>query len=142
MRRMEHAPAGEAGSVTMAAVRVRHRVMLEVVVHPAVLRAAPWYRGGMGVTILVNPYGGGVLDVERAGVDGPYRLLARAGNRLDKLPPVQLRVPALLHMDDTEREAEPVAYEAFPVLLRLTLPTWARRTPEPRTLNEPMRGAA
>ena len=134
MRRIEHAPAGDAGSVTMGAVRVGSRLVLEVVVHAAVLRAIPWYRGGMGVTILVNPYGGGVLDIERAGPDGPYRLRARVANRLDKLPPVQLRVPALPDMAGEERQAEPVAYEAYHALLRLTLPPWARRTPAPRVL--------
>ena len=88
MRRMEHAPAGDAGSVTMGAVRIGTSVVLEVVVRAAVLRALPWYRGGMGVTILVTPYGGGQLDIARAGIDGPYRLRARMDNPLDKLPPV------------------------------------------------------
>ena len=135
MRRKEHAPAGQSGSITMGAVKVGSRVMLEVVVHAAVLRAIPWYRGGMGVTILVTPYGGGQLDIERAGPDGPYRLRARATNRLDKLPPVQLRVPALQDTVTEERPAEPVAYEVCQAVLTLTLPLWARRIPQPRVLD-------
>ena len=141
MRRVEHVSAGDAGSVTMGAVRVAGRMTLEVVVHAAVLRAVPWYRGGMGVAILVNPYGGGVLEIDRAGPNGPYRLRARAANRLDKLPPVQLRVPALPDMDGEERAAEPVAYETFPAMLRLTLPIWARRTAQPRVLDRVGAGA-
>ena len=135
MKRIEHAPAGDAGTVTMEAVRVGTALMLEVVVRAAVLRAMPWYRGGVGVTILVTPYGGGQMDIQRAGTDGPYRLRARMDHPLDKLPPIQLRVPALPGMEAEEHPAEPVAYEVYSTTLTLLLPSWARRTPQPRTLD-------
>ena len=129
MRRMEHAPAGEAGTVTMGTVRVGARLMLEVVVHAPVLRALPWYRGGMAVATVVQPHSGYRFDVERAGLEGPYRLLARGAGRQQKLPPVQLRVPALPDMEADERAAEPVPYELWPTRLMLTLPGWARPLP-------------
>ena len=124
MRRIEH---GTGGTVTAGVVRAGSRLWMEMVVHPAVLRAMPWYRGGTGVTTMVLPYGGGQMDIARAGLDAPYRLLARVSNRLDKLPPVQLRIPLLDGMAAEERAPEPVAYEVCGTVLTLTLPAWARR---------------
>lgn len=141
MKRIEvgqsgRAGAGSAGTVTIGTVRTDAGLLLEVVVYAALLRQMPWYRGGTGVALLVLPYGGGQLDIARAGTEAPYRLRARMDNPLDKLPPVQLRLPALLGMAAEERLAEPVAYELFPTTLILTLPAWARRQPQGRALQD------
>ncbi len=133
MRRIEH---GTGGTVTMGVVHAGHRMMLEVVVLPALLRAMPWYRGGIGVTALVLPYDGGELEIRRAGLEAPLRLLARMNNRLDKLPAVQLRAPLLPGMAAEEHAPQAVAFDVRgPTLaLVLTLPPWARRTPPVRVL--------
>ena len=134
--RLEHAPGETAGTVTMGAVRVNGKIKLEVVAYAAVLRAVPWFRGGVGVTALRG--GNGCLMLDRF---GPYRLLARATNRLDKMPPVQLRVPALPEMADEEHRAEPVAFRTYSDALELRLPAWARRPDAPVAPFGPIGGA-
>ena len=138
--KIEHAPGATVGTVTMGAVRVGGQLMLEVVAYHLVLREVPRWRGGATVTAVCGTeWGADAITLDLAGTARGYRLLARADGRIEKLPPVQLRIPALPGMDGEEHEAEPVAYRATGWGLRLTLPGWARRTPtSARVLDAPV----
>lgn len=120
MKSIEQIGPEGAGTVTAACVLVAARPHFELTVHPAVLRAMTWFRGGRDVAVVT------LGDSLRVTHPGPHRLLAKVTNRLDKLPPVQLRIPRFEHMRSDEMPAEVVPYEVLGIGLVITLPAWAR----------------
>ena len=120
MKSMEQTGPAGAGTVTAACVWVAGEPTFELTVYPALLRAMPWFRGGRDVAIILL---GGEMRVT---YPGPHRLLARITSRLDKLPPVMLRVPRLEYLRPETMAAEPVWHAVQPSGLVITLPKWAR----------------
>ncbi len=121
---LEQAGPDGAGTVTAAAILVADQMTLELVVYPALLRAMPWFRGGRDVSVVRGM--GPTAGVLRVMHPGPHRLLARVTNRLDKLPPVVLRVPRLEHLQPRKQSPVPVQHRVLSGLLEITLPEWAR----------------
>lgn len=126
MKSMEQVGPDGAGTVTAGCVMLAGVPTFELTVHPALLRALPWFRGGRDVAVVR------FADQLRVTHPGPHRLLARITNRLDKLPPVMLRVPRLDYLRPEEASAELVPYEVLGIGLVITLPVWAR-PPVPRS---------
>lgn len=120
MKSIEQAGPDGAGTVTAACVIIAGTPTFELMVHAALLRLLPWFRGGRDVSVLLT---GSEMRVMR---DGPYRLRAVMAHRLEKLPPVQMRVPRLEYLHPDPRSAEPVAHEVTGLGLSITLPAWAR----------------
>jgi hypothetical protein len=92
------------------------------------LELLPWFRGGERVAVMC----GTGADAGRMRVirGDTHVLLAAVGSaaraRLEKLPPVVLRMDLLAHMAaDAEHEPEAVAHRIEKGLLEVVLPGWA-----------------
>ena len=127
MKSMEQVGPDGSGTVTAACIWLAGEPTFELVVYPALLRALPWFRGGRDVAVVLFD---GQMTITHP---GPHRLHAKIANRLDKLPPVMLRVPGLQYLRPQEQPAEAVPYDLRRELgLVITLPVWAR-PPVPRS---------
>lgn len=134
---VDHASPDGAGNVTVEGLMLAGQPRLDIVVYAGVLRQLPWFRGGAQCAVLLGE--GPDLGRIRIMRPGPYRLL-QVGNRLDRLPPVRLRMPLLGGMRPGVHGPTPVTHRVDGTVLELVLPPGAQPArPMPPVYHHPLR---